>query len=172
MRLRAPRPEDASDLGRVHVEAWREGYKDGLMPEEYLASLSVEERAGLWAEALERPPRDRSARLVSVDDSDRVVGFILVGPADGDADAQEGEVYALNVSPSVWGRGHGRSLLVGGTDFLRQAGFDEAILWVHAGNVRARRFYEFAGWVDDGVDRQAEVFGLEVPERRYRTRLS
>lgn len=168
MRLRDPVAADAQALGRVHVRAWREGYKDGLMPDEYLLGLSVEERAAMWSEALARQPQDRGARLVSVDDDDTVTGFILVGPVEGDRDTREGEVYALNVDPAFWGRGHGGALLSEGTTRLRQYGFEEAILWVHSGNRRARRFYERAGWLDDVTKRRIEVLGVEVPETRYR----
>lgn len=168
MQIREPLPEDASALGEIHVRAWQEGYKDGLMPDDFLRSLSAKERADMWGDALSRPPRERSARLVSADADGNVCGFILVGPAEGEADATEGEVYALNVDPVVWGHGHGRSLLEEGAARLRGAGFDQAILWVHSGNGRARHFYEWAGWVDDGAERRVEVLGVKVPETRYR----
>lgn len=54
---------------------------------------------------------------------------------------------------------------------LRTAGFGEAILWVHADNVRARRFYEFGGWRVDDVEKDVESFGIPVTEVRYRIRL-
>lgn len=168
MQLREPVPADAPALGKVHVRAWQEGYKDGLMPDEYLHGLSIDERSAMWAEALTRPPQPGGDRLVSVDDSGTVTGFILVGPADRDTHSGEGEVYALNVDPAHWGRGHGGALLREGTARLRAHGFEGAVLWVHTGNRRARRFYEAAGWVDDGKERQTEVLGIEVPEVRYR----
>lgn len=31
-------------MARVHVRAWQEGYKDGLLPSELLARLSIDER--------------------------------------------------------------------------------------------------------------------------------
>jgi hypothetical protein len=40
---------------------------------------------------------------------------------------------------------------------------------VLTGNARARRFYEIAGWAD-GDQRTSEVFGVTVPEVRYRRR--
>lgn len=168
MEIRKPLPADASALGEIHVRAWQEGYKGGLMPDDFLRGLSIRERADMWSDALSRSPRERSARLVSVDAAGEVRGFILVGPAEGDANATEGEVYALNVDPAAWGRGHGRSLLAEGAARLRGAGFDQAILWVHSDNDRARRFYAWAGWVDDGAERRVEVLGVKVPETRYR----
>ncbi len=170
--VREPVPDDAPSLGRVHVRAWQRAYRGGLMPDDYLDGLSVDERARVWEEALQRPPRERFARRVAEDDAGAVVGFIVVGPADGDPDSDEGEVYALNVEPDAWGGGYGHALLEAGAQALAEAGFDHAVLWVHPGNLRARNFYERAGWHADGAQRQQEVFGIEVPEVRYRRSLS
>jgi hypothetical protein len=49
-------------------------------------------------------------------------------------------------------------------------GFAETVLWVLTGNARARPFYDNAGWVADGGERTTEVFGVTVPEVRYRRR--
>ena len=160
---------DAAAMGRVHVAAWQVAYR-GLMPDAYLDGLSAEDRARMWREALSAPPRPRSARFVSERGVD-VVGFITVGPAAGDEDAVEGEVYALNVEPGRWGVGVGRALLDAGTAHLRAAGFAQALLWVVPGNARARAFYEAAGWRADGAERDDEVLGVRVAELRYRRRL-
>ena len=94
-------------------------------------------------------------------------GFILVGPADGDAGAEVGELYAINVDPDEWGSGLGADLIDRGVAALSQFGFTEAVLWVHPGNERARRFYAARGWTDDEVERQQSILGVEVPEIRY-----
>jgi ribosomal protein S18 acetylase RimI-like enzyme len=169
--VRKARRDDAADIGAVHVRAWQHAYRGGLMPDAYLDSLSIEERSAQWDQALGREPRPRSARLVAEDDQGTVTGFIVAGPADRDPDAAEGEVYALNVEPSAWGQGAGRALLIAGMDHLRAAGFAEAVLWVHPDNERARRFYEAAGWHAEGAQRREEIFGVEVPEVRYRRAL-
>jgi hypothetical protein len=39
------------------------------------------------------------------------------------------------------------------------------------GDLPALRPEFVAGWVDDGVERLESVWGLDVPERRYRIRL-
>ena len=51
---------------------------------------------------------------------------------------------------------------------LARLGYQEAVLWVVPQNDRARRFYESEQWRDDHVQREAEVFGVVVPEMRYR----
>jgi ribosomal protein S18 acetylase RimI-like enzyme len=158
---------DAEALGAVHVRAWQQGYRGGLMPDEFLEALSAEERAGLWRRALESGLRPRHRRFVAAEASGSAIGFIVVGPADGDPEAVVGEVFSLNVDPDHWGRGAGALLLEAGTAALAEVGFGSAVLWVHRDNARARRFYEARGWATDGAARDAEVIDVTVPEVRY-----
>jgi hypothetical protein len=78
LEIRAPEVGDADGLGRVHVRAWQAAYTGGLMPDEYLDSLSEADRASMWRSSLENPPRAKAARFVATVD-DEVVGFALVG---------------------------------------------------------------------------------------------
>ena len=171
-RPREPIASDAAAMARVHVRPWQAAYRGGLMPDEYLESLSIEERTGTWSQALERPLGPRRARLVSEDGTGAVAGFILVGPAGGDDAATDGELFAINVDPEQWGTGLGTALHNAAMDKLRTHGFDRAVLWVHPGNERARRFYESRGWQSDDLERCEEVLGVEVPEVRYSVSLS
>lgn len=166
--VREPTVADARALGRVHVRAWQAAYRGGLMPDEYLDGLEVGDRVRMWEEGLGRPTRPRSARLLAEDAEGTVTGFITVGPSDGNVDSEVGEVYALNVEPDAWGEGYGGVLLGAGTRALSGAGFGEAVLWVHPGNRRARRFYEHNGWRSSGQERLQEVLDVEVPELQYR----
>jgi ribosomal protein S18 acetylase RimI-like enzyme len=163
--------DDADELGEVHVRAWQAAYRDGLMPDEYLDSLSATDRAQMWRQALESGDRPRSRRLVAEDESGTIVGFVIVGPAEGDLASSTGEVFALNVHPHHWGDGGGRMLLEAGVGGLQEDGFIEAVLWVHPDNQRARRFYERNGWVCDDLERTQEIFEVIVPEVRYRRSL-
>lgn len=173
--IREPSPADAEALGSIHVRAWQAAYSGGLLPDEYLDGLVEADRADLWREWLSSPPPDRSARLVAVDSTIGVVGFILVGPfetntdvTDADpADTNEGQVHAINVDPDHWGIGVGSILIDAGLQRLSHFGFTRAVLWVHAGNVRARSFYLASGWVDDGIERTETVLEAEAVEARY-----
>ena len=53
---------------------------------------------------------------------------------------------------------------------LRESGFPQALLWVLAGNERAERFYEAAGWERDG-EKTDDFQGATVTENRYRKQL-
>ncbi len=168
--IREPAPEDAGVLGEIHVRAWQAAYRGGLMPDDYLDGLSADDRAETWRGALGRDPRPRSFRLVA--EADRhVSGFALGGPEAGQEDSSRGELYALNIDPSVWGHGIGRSLLESAERRLSESGFPAAVLWVHPDNERARGFYETLGWEVEGTTRTEEVLGVMVPEIRYLRRL-
>jgi hypothetical protein len=73
--------------------------------------------------------------------------------------------------PRPPGTGVGRTLLAAAQAELTRLGYTEAVLWVLPNNASARRFYEVASWITDGIQRTSEVLGVVVPEVRYRQRL-
>jgi ribosomal protein S18 acetylase RimI-like enzyme len=156
---------DAGAMGRAVVRAWQAAYR-GHMPDDYLDGLRAEDRAAYWEAALRRD--DLPGTVLVVERDGEVVGFAAVGPSPDPQGA--GELYAINLDPDHWGAGAGRALLEAAQAELARLGFAETVLWVLPGNARARRFYEIAGWVADGSERTAEVFGVTVPEVRYRRR--
>ena len=156
---------DAPAMGRLVVRAWQAAYR-GHMPDAYLDGLRAEDRAAYWDGVLRREDL-RGVVLVAERDGE-VVGFAAAGPSPDPEGA--GELFAINLDPDHWGTGAGRALLEAVQAELDRMGFAESVLWVLPGNARARRFYEIAGWVADGTSRTAEVFGVTVPEVRYRRR--
>ncbi|NUP12753.1 MAG: GNAT family N-acetyltransferase [Polyangiaceae bacterium] len=146
MLIRPACLEDADAIAEVQVASWHAAYR-GLMPDDILRSVTFEARSTRWRSILSVvPPMSRTT--VGVRD-DRVVAFASVGDSrDGDG---MGEVWALYAHPTVWSTGAGRALLVEGIVHLGDRGFDRIILWVLAGNARAIRFYEAAGFRLDGA---------------------
>jgi ribosomal protein S18 acetylase RimI-like enzyme len=161
--------EDADAIGAIHVRAWQAAYR-GVMPDEYLDGLRIDDRAAGWRRHLTDLPPDQN--VVVIVDSGRVVGFANLGPERDDS-SNDGELYAINLDPDVWDRGLGRALLRHATDALEQLGYPEAVLWVVPQNQRARHLYESEGWSDDHLGRREEIpGGVVVPEMRYRRRLA
>ena len=156
---------DAPAIAAVHVATWRDAYA-GLLPDDFLAGLVVEEWAERW--------RGRFSATVPgiftlvFESDERVRGFVSGGPDRHGYPG--GEVFAIYVDPQCQGLGAGRQLLSAGVRCLAEAGFSEASLWVLAGNRPARGFYEAHGWRADGTekawtyDRDA---GRSVQEVRY-----
>ena len=156
---------DAERLGAIQVRAWQATYR-GVMPDAYLDELDVDDRAAYWRrQVLALLP---SQRLKVIVDDGVVVGFAAAGPEHDGRAASVGELYAINLDPQGWGCGLGRALLRDVTAELVGLGYREAVLWVVPENDGARRFYESEQWRDDHVQREDEVFGVVVPEMRYR----
>lgn len=145
-------PGDAHAIAAVHVTTWRDAYA-GLLPDDVLDGLDVDERAETWRGRLVTLPDDSSGVFVLVFELDgEVRGFVSGGPGrDG---GPGGEVYAIYVDPGSQGRGAGRQLLQAAVECLAGAGFAEARLWVFADNHPARGFYESQGWRPDGTEQQ------------------
>lgn len=164
--VRDARLEDAATCAGIHVASWKAAYR-GMLPDEYLDALSIDDRLPSWQQFLDGS-RSPARTMVVVDDDGVVRGFATIRPSGADAEA---ELAALYLDPLAQGLGLGRALLDAFMDRARHESYLEAVLWVHPSNHRARRFYERAGWTDDGVSRLEAVWGLDVPEQRYRVRL-
>lgn len=163
--LRRAGIEDAPAIARVHVDSWRSAYR-GIVPDEVLANLSVDERSQRWVRTIS----GRNHQQVWVAEVDgAVVGFVATAPS-GDEDlnpSTSGEVEAIYLIENVWRRGLGATLLDAAVADLRRAGYGEAALWVLERNTGARRFYEEAGWKPDGATKDC-FGGVDAPALRYR----
>ena len=174
MDVRPATALDLDALAEVHVRSWQETYY-GQVPQDYLDSLSVEQRRRAWTDIYNDAGNDaggRAAILVLVDDA-VVVGFAHVCPSrDAGAPDGVGEVTSIYLRRSHWGCGGGRELMAGARRALAELGFLEATLWVLESNERARRFYAADGWRFDGTEKHAPIGGAQVKEVRYRRSLA
>jgi GNAT superfamily N-acetyltransferase len=177
-RIREARPADALAVAGVHVRAWQRAYS-GLIDDEFLAELSVEERAAGYRFG-ELEPGGPEAILAVEDGAavgeasgdEGILGFATFGPCRDADGAGTGEIYALYVEPERWRGGAGRLLLGEACRRLRKRGYEEAVLWVLLGNAMAERFYEADGWERDGAERIEQPYGVISRVRRFRRRLS
>ena len=139
MIVRAATPADARAIAEVHVSSWRTAY-DRIVPDEFLAGLSVGLRAKRW-ESILSAPDPRKFALVA---GDPVVGFAS-GGNEREVDPRfTGEVYAIYLLAAFRGRGLGRALMVESARRLLALGHQSALVWVLAANP-ACRFYESLG---------------------------
>jgi len=164
MQVLPARPEDAHGIAQVHVAAWKAAYA-GIVPLQYLDSLSVLERAGKWEVALKA---EESTVLVAKEGRE-VTGWISFGPSrDKDASNSQAEIWAIYVDPRYWSAGIGRLLLQQARNELRQRGYETCSLWVFPENERGIRFYKFVGFIADPLPPQEfELGGARLKEVRY-----
>jgi len=141
--VRPATPADARALAEVHVASWRAAYR-GLVPDEVLVRLDVEERAERWRGWIEE------LIVLVAEEEGAVVGFVA-------AIGTTGEIPALYIAPGHFREGIGSRLLAAAHDALRAAGRSEAVLWVFAANDGARAFYAAHSYTADGA--AAELHG-------------
>jgi ribosomal protein S18 acetylase RimI-like enzyme len=159
---------DVEAIARVHVQGWRESYKDLLSPAS-LAGLSVEERARMWRSTFTEP-NPRALLLIGRAANGEIVGFASGGPTrSGDSELLDtaAEIYAIYLLDKVKRQGLGRRLMAGLFDHLTGQGFASAGLWVLQDNLSARRFYERLGG-KPGPGQELELRGQTVTEIAYR----
>ena len=156
---------DANAIARIHVEGWQKAYK-GIMPQHYLDSLSIEERAKRWESMLESEDFEVWVFKQYKD----VRGWVSFGPSrDKDASDKTAEVRAIYVEPNFWGRGIGRELLAKAMAELKNAGFKEVTLWVLEDNHRTVRFYEHQGFtLCPSGPKKHEIAGKSLNKIRFR----
>lgn len=164
--LRPVEREMLPQIVELHVRSWQKAYR-GMMPDEYLDSLSVESRLAQQQERFGKKTSDECAIIAG----ESIIGICGFGPSrDDDAD-QVGEIYGFYLHPDVWGKGYAHPAMTLTLELLKQAGWPVVTLWTLELNQRARRFYERAGFELDGARKQLTIAGVELWEVRYRKEL-
>ena len=145
--IRRAAPADSVAIGRVHVACLHETYAD-LMPREWLATRTVEERTTRWTSILEEPAANSTIAVCVAECGGEVCGFASCGwqRAEFLEDLGfAGEFSAVYVLQRFQRRGIGLGLMHGVAAALLENGVDMAALWCLKDNTGARRFYERLG---------------------------
>jgi ribosomal protein S18 acetylase RimI-like enzyme len=167
--IRSAKPEDALAIATVHVEAWKTAYR-GIVPDEFLDSLSIEQRSDGWRRILSAgSPED----VLVAQAADTIVGWISAAASrDPDAGPSTGEIWAVYVAPAHWRTGIGRLLCQRAERRLVEQGLNEVTLWVLKDNRPAQQFYSSTGFMADPPSEKTIVrAGKELQEIRMRKRL-
>lgn len=168
MEIRPATPADALEVAAVHVRAWQSAYR-GLLPDEHLDGLRVEQRAARYTFGSEDPLVPYTVLAL---EHGAICGFATTGPSRDEDAKGLAELYAIYVDPPAWGRGVGGLLLERATARMREQRYEQAILWVLTGNEQAEHFYRSRGWQRDGASRWEEPYGVRSRVIRYRLRLA
>src|SRR5580658_1159546 len=143
---------DADGIAAFHTHCWNEAYR-GIVPDQYLDGVSVEDRAVRWRHRLASDLRQTRLALRH----DLMDGVVSWGPST-DAELGGLELMSLYVAPHSRGSGTADELM------HRSIGTEPAHLLVFEANLRARAFYSKHGFRPDG-HRQLDT-DTGVPEVR------
>ncbi len=167
LSIRRATAADAPAIAAVHTHSWQWAYR-GLLPDDFLDGLSGGLAERVVAHERYLAKESSGERTWVAECEGRVAGFATAGPSrDRDASPETGELWGIYLEPEAAGKGIGRALLDHAVDHMRSHRYREATLWVLEGNVRARAFYEKAGWRADGVSRTEVRPRAHLHEVRY-----
>jgi ribosomal protein S18 acetylase RimI-like enzyme len=162
--VRSATESDAEDVAAVHATSSHAAYRD-LMAGAH-QELPIERRRAFWRDAIAY-----GEPLVHMAVADRsVVGFVGFDRSrDPKSKPTTGEIWALYVLPSHWGKGVGVALWDAAREGLLEEGCTEVTVWVPLRNDRALRFFELAGFKREiETAKTAMLGGVKLEEIRLK----
>jgi len=166
IQIRRSEVSDALGIATVHVKSWQKTYK-GLVPDEYLNSLSITDRASKIEKMIEENGEKKIHNFV-IEEDKTIVGILSLGLSrDGDLPLDVGELNVIYIHPDYEGKGFGSMLLNKAIETLKAEGYKKATLWVLDTNTKARAWYEHKGWKVEGKTKVDKKIGFDLNEVRY-----
>lgn len=160
--IRPALPADANGIARAHVASWRTSYQ-GIVRDDILAGLSMDERACYWQRQLET---EQPGYFVYVAEQDgNIIGFTSGGMERSGDLLYKGEIYALYLLEEYQRQGIGRMLVEASVISLLAGGLESMLIWVLRDNP-SRRFYETIGGVYVR-EQEIEIRGQKLVEVAY-----
>jgi L-amino acid N-acyltransferase YncA len=140
VEIRLATVEDANAIAKTHVASWKAAYP-GIVPQEYIDSLSIDEFADRWQNRLITPS---GMKIYVADCVGTICGFASGGPARAEMPGFSGELYAIYLNPEACFKGIGSRLFWGIAKELQSSGHRSMYVWVLRDNP-SRGFYERMG---------------------------
>jgi GNAT superfamily N-acetyltransferase len=137
--IRPARPEDAAGIAAVQVASWRTTYP-GIVPDDYLAGMSVEAGTKRWVDNL---ATGEVLNYVAEDESG-IIGFVSGGKLREPLGEYDAELWAIYLLEEKQGNGVGRRLVQTLAEELLAGGYRSMIVWVLQDN-SAVNFYKRMG---------------------------
>ncbi len=108
-----------------------------------IAQLQARVSVAWWREAIEFCEPQVMVAL----DAGRVIGFVGFDRSrDKGTPPATGEIWAIYVAPTHWGRGVGLALWDAAREGLQEEGCTKVTVWLPLASERALRFHELAGF--------------------------
>jgi RimJ/RimL family protein N-acetyltransferase len=160
--IRKALPKDAHERAICHTASWRSAYK-GIVPDEYLDNISIEERNKKNKKQLQE---FKNVSFYNATYENKIIGLLAIHKSRDEDKPNAGEIGGIYLIEEFWGKGYGRKMMDFAITALKNMGCNEIILWVLEDNARARRFYEKCGFSFDGTKKEI-IIGKPLIEVRY-----
>jgi GNAT superfamily N-acetyltransferase len=163
-QIRPAIDSDAEQVASVHAASSHAAYESVAPAGQQ--SLPMDKRRAFWRDAIEYGEPLLQVALAG----DRIIGFVGYDRSrDAKSKPTTGEIWALYVEPTDWGKGAGLALWDAAREGLLEEGCTEVTLWVPLCNERALRFAELAGFKRElSSAKTAVIGGVKLEEIRLR----
>jgi ribosomal protein S18 acetylase RimI-like enzyme len=153
MKVRLATPSDIQSIAAIHIESWKDSYKNDL-PTEFFAGKIDRILSQHWNEI-----EIQNKNIVLVAEEDSLVGFVAIWcrPIP--------YIDNLHVKPSHRSKQIGSILMKTAARELIDKGHKKAYLWVFESNEKAKRFYKRLGGIQKELEQKA-IFGYKVLNRK------
>jgi ribosomal protein S18 acetylase RimI-like enzyme len=132
---------DAKQIAELHNATVRDAFKT-IAVDTVIPVMPVDKRQAYWREAIEY---SEPQVQVAVED-DKIVGFVGFDRSrDMGTPPTMGEIWAIYVAASHWGKGVGLALWDAAREGLQEEGCAKVSVWLPIANDRGVRFFELAG---------------------------
>ena len=164
--IRMAQQSDCAELAKVHVASWQAGFK-GIIDQDYLDKLDVDDRARRWSEVLKG---DRDKVYLHFD-FEKLIGFTATCHCrDDDALSSWGEISSFYFQEQYWGKGFSPKLMAHALEQLEASGHNVTTIWVLKDNFRAQKFYAKHGFVVDEKEKKVDRGPVVLHEMRMTRR--
>lgn len=139
LSIRSASLVDANSIANIHVQAWKESYRD-ILTKDFLDNLSVEKRLQWRKKTL--ATEDGATKTLIAIKNERIIGFCDIGKNRDTTINYPGEMYALYLLNAYKKIGIGQQLFNMAINNLHEQHMMPCVAWVLKENSPARRFYE------------------------------
>ncbi|MGB8602157.1 MAG: GNAT family N-acetyltransferase [Rhizomicrobium sp.] len=160
-KIRTARPEDASEIARIYIDAWQDTFP-GVLPHTLLRVMTHKGQTTRWQKLIAvRPPE----AVLLAEYQNKIIGFSAFTPTRDAGLGYDGEITALYVDPLYYGVGAGWQLLKATFKEMSVFGMGSCLVWVNA-LIQSRFFCEAMG-AKAVAERGTMLMGEEVIEIAY-----
>lgn len=140
MIIREAKLSDAKGIAKVHVDSWKNTYKN-ILPTEYLEKLSYEQRTELWVRNFSKVDH---YVFVAESDNGEIIGFTDGGKRAENEIEGSGDLTSIYILDQFQGQGIGSKLVNKLFTKLEALGYEKIFVEVLEDN-QSKRFYERLG---------------------------
>lgn len=150
--------DDRLEISSIYEKSWKFAYK-GFIPQSYLDSIP----SAKWTGNLDNP----ELHSLIITEDEKIIGTSSFCKSRFSDFAGFGEIVSVYLLPEYIGKGYGKKLFQAVIDELYKFGFRDIFLWVLEDNIRARTFYENAGFLCDNKFLDDNIGGKTLREIQY-----